>query len=173
MLSGSLLVGDSVKASLRRVAELRLGEIRSGAAGGERWFTERLARNVQAAPMIVANGSVSAASGAARVNGAQVLGVDEAFWKLSPTGKAIAIGAGEVWINEPMAAKLNAKVGDAIIVSLEKPSALSRDAPLSGKASDTLPLRRTIGGIVSAEDFGAFRSQASAGLTRLRVLWTA
>ena len=37
ILTGSLLVGDSVRASLRRVAEFRLGQIQSGVLGGDRW----------------------------------------------------------------------------------------------------------------------------------------
>jgi putative ABC transport system permease protein len=79
ILTGSLLVGDSVRASLRRVAELRLGKMEGGVLGGDRWFTENLARKTKSAPLIIATGSASAASGKVRVNGAQVLGVDEAF----------------------------------------------------------------------------------------------
>lgn len=44
VLSGSLLVGDSVRASLRRVAELRLGKVQSGLLGGDRWFTTDLVK---------------------------------------------------------------------------------------------------------------------------------
>ena len=47
ILSGSLLVGDSVRASLRRVAELRLGKVVLGVLGGDRWFTEKLAQQVK------------------------------------------------------------------------------------------------------------------------------
>ncbi len=161
ILSGSLLVGDSVKASLRRVAALRLGNIRSGMLGGERWFTENLARKSGNVPMIIANGSITAASGSARVNAAQVLGIDDTFWRLSPSGKTFALKQDEVLINAAMAAKLNAKTGDAVVIRLEKPSALSRDAPLSGSTTSDITLRRTVAGIVSAEDFGAFQLIAS------------
>ena len=36
ILTGSLLVGDSVRASLRRVAAFRLGQVQSGVLGGDR-----------------------------------------------------------------------------------------------------------------------------------------
>jgi|UniRef100_UPI0037835D0C putative ABC transport system permease protein len=161
ILTGSLLVGDSVRASLRRVAELRLGKVEGGVLGGDRWFTENLARKTKSAPLIVATGSASAANGKVRVNGAQVLGVDEAFWKLSRSGKTIELDKSFVVINEPLARKLNAKPGDTILVRLERPSAISRDAPLSGSTNEDISLRRTIGAIVSAEDFGAFQLTAS------------
>ena len=161
ILSGSLLVGDSVKASLRRVAALRLGKIRSGMIGGDRWFSERLATKTQNVPLIIANGSVSTAAGAARANAIQVLGCNGGFWGLSPSGKTLVIGKGDVAVNEALARKLKVVPGDTIIVRLEKPSAISRDAPLSGSANQDIALRRNVVAIVPAEDFGTFQLSAS------------
>lgn len=161
ILTGSMLVGDSVRASLRRVAALRLGKIEGGVIGGDRWFTENLARKTKTVPVIIATGSAAAANGKVRVNGAQVLGVDEGFWKLSTSGKDVALDKSAVAINEPLARKLGVKVGDTVLVRLERPSAISRDAPLSGSTNQDVSLRRTVGAIVSAEDFGAFQLTAS------------
>ena len=161
ILSGSLLVGDSVRASLRRVAELRLGKVQSGVLGGDRWFTEKLVRSVNDVPAILATGSASVANGKVRVNGAQVLGVEEGFWKLSSNGKAVALEKTEIALNEPLARKLNVKLGDTVLVRMERPSAISRDAPLSGSTNQDISLRRKIGAIVNADDFGAFQLTAS------------
>ncbi len=161
ILSGSLLVGDSVRASLRRVAELRLGKVQSGLLGGDRWFTADLARKTGAQPLIIAVGSTASANGKVRVNGTQVLGIEEGFWKLSTSGKVPAMKRSEVLINEPLARKLGIKAGDTVIVRLERPSAISRDAPLSGSTNQDVSLRRQVAGIVSAEDFGAFQLIAS------------
>lgn len=161
ILTGSLLVGDSVRASLRRVAELRLGKVEGGVLGGDRWFTEKVARKSDATPLILATGSASATSGSVRVNAAQVLGVDAGFWKLSTSGKAIAFENTSVAINEPLARKLNVKAGDTILVRLERPSAISRDAPLSGSTNQDVSLRRKVAAVVDAEDFGAFQLTAS------------
>lgn len=161
ILSGSLVIGDSVRASLRRVAELRLGKIQSGLVGGDRWFTKALATTAGAAPLIQMSGSASVASGAARANAIQVLGVSEAFWKLSPSGKPVAIANDELAINEPLARRLGVKAGDTLIVRVEKPSAISRDAPLSGSTNEQITLRRKIASVISAADFGAFQLAAS------------
>ncbi len=161
ILTGSMLVGDSVRASLRRVAALRLGKIEGGVIGGDRWFTENLARKAKTVPVIIATGSAAAANGKVRVNGAQVLGVDEGFWKLSTSGKAVLLDKTAVALNESLARKLGVKVGDTVLVRLERPSAISRDAPLSGSTNQDVSLRRTVGAIVNAEDFGAFQLTAS------------
>lgn len=161
ILSGSLLVGDSVRASLRRVAEMRLGKVQSGLLGGDRWFTADLVKKSAAEPVIIAVGSAASASGKARVNGTQILGVDAGFWKLSTRGKAQTFARSEVLVNEPLARKLGVQAGDTIIVRLERPSAISRDAPLSGSTNQDVSLRRKVAGIVAAEDFGAFQLTAS------------
>lgn len=161
ILSGSLLVGDSVRASLRRVAELRLGQVRTGLLGGDRWFTEKLAREAGGAPLILATGSVSAASAEVRVNAAQVLGVDAAFWQLGPSGKDVEIPKGQVALSAALARKLRAGPGDTVLVRLERPSAISRDAPLSGSTNEEVTLRREVAAVVEAEDFGTFQVIAS------------
>jgi putative ABC transport system permease protein len=161
ILTGSMLVGDSVRASLERVAALRLGKVEGGILGGDHWFTETLARKTTAAPVIIATGAASAANGKVRVNGAQVLGVDASFWKLSTSAKNIAFDKSAVAINEPLARKLGVKAGDTILVRLERPSAISRDAPLSGSTNQDISLRRTVAAVISAEDFGAFQLTAS------------
>ncbi|WP_395752838.1 FtsX-like permease family protein [Prosthecobacter sp.] len=161
ILTGSMLVGDSVRASLQRVAALRLGKVEGGVLGGDHWFTEKLAHKTKSAPLIIATGSATAVNGQVRVNGAQVLGVDGSFWKLSTSGKSIVFDKSAVAINEPLAHKLGVKAGDTILVRLERPSAISRDAPLSGSTNQDVSLRRTVSAVLSAEDFGAFQLAAS------------
>src|SRR4051812_18580899 len=68
VLSGSLLVGDSVRASLRRAAGERLGKVEAGMIGGDRWFTQALAQRTAASPLIMLRGSVSESTGKSRAN---------------------------------------------------------------------------------------------------------
>lgn len=165
ILSGSLVVGDSVRASLRRAAEQRLGQVQTGLLGGDRWFTETLARQDGAAPVIIVNASVSEGSGQSRVNAVQVLGVDDAFWKLSPSGRVVfpaeAAKEPHLAVNDSLARKLGVKVGDTVVLRMERPSAISKDAPLSGSTNDETTLRRKVTAVVPAEDFGSFQLTAS------------
>ncbi|MCB1226657.1 MAG: ABC transporter permease, partial [Verrucomicrobiales bacterium] len=161
VLSGSLLVGDSVRASLRRVAAERLGAVRTGVLGGERWFTQRLAEQVEAAPLIVAQGAVSAVGKDRRANAIQVLGVGEAFWKMAPGGSGPTLEQGQVGVSPALAARLGVAEGDTVIVRLEQPSSISRDAPLSGATNEEVTLRRKVGAVVTAEQWGRFQLMAS------------
>lgn len=164
ILSGSLVVGDSVRASLQRAAAQRLGKVSTGLVGGDRWFTPKLATHLKGVPLIMLAGSVSYADEAARVNGVQVIGVDAGFWKLSPAGASSEAGekmpAGSIVLNETLARRLHAGLGDTVIVRVEKPSAISRDAPLSGEANQDVTLRRKVARIVDGAHFGAFALQA-------------
>ena len=161
ILSGSLLVGDSVKASLQRVAKQRLGKVTTGMVGGEHWFTRDLATKTGHAPMIVATGSVTTVGGGGRVNAVQVLGIETGFWKLGPYGRYPEIAKGRVGVNGPLARKLGLSTGDTVIVRLEKPSSISRDAPLSGSTNQDIALRRIVDAFVPGQCFGDFQLAAS------------
>jgi len=57
--------------------------------------------------------------------------------------------------------QLGTKVGDTIVVRLEPPSWVPRDAPLSGKADTTVAIRDRVSAIVGDRDFGRFSLQAN------------
>jgi len=161
IISGSLLVGDSVRASLRQAAAERLGRVEAGLLGGDRWFTEGLARKTRSAPLILLRGSVSESTGKARANAVQVLGVDGSFFKLSPSGGSVTQPKDSLALNDSLSRRLGVKIGDTVLVRLEKPGAISRDAPLSGEANQDITLRRKVTAILGGQDFGNFQLQAS------------
>ena len=80
VLTGSLLVGDAVKETLRHQAELRIGKADEAMIAGDHFFREGLADATDAAPAILVRGSVTRPDAAARVNSAQVVAVDSRFW---------------------------------------------------------------------------------------------
>ena len=161
------MVGDSVREGLRQVAQNRLGKATSGLVGGDRFFTEALAERVQkansdsvVAPVLIARGTVGNSKGDARANAIQIVGVDDRFWQLSPSGKSQIADPGDLVIGKPLADKLKVEVGDFIVARLELPGAISRDAPLSGSTDNDVTIRRKVSAIVGAEDFGVFGIRA-------------
>ncbi|HEY3897228.1 MAG TPA: ABC transporter permease [Chthoniobacter sp.] len=162
VLTGALLVGDSVKATLHRQAMARVGKADVAFTSGDRFFRAELAKAVaNSAPVVFVRGSVSRADGAARVNTVQLLGVDDQFWKLSLASQPVEIPYDGVALNQRLAEQLGAKAGDTLVLRVEKPGMFSRDAPLSGEENEVVAIRAKVASVVSAADYGNFSLTAS------------
>jgi ABC-type lipoprotein release transport system permease subunit len=163
VLTGALLVGDSVKATLRNQALARIGKADAAMTSGDRFFRSELAKSAGAGatPVLMMRASGTRADGTARVNAAQLLGVENGFWSLSPQGQPIDLPKDGIVLNERLAAQLNAKPGDMLVARLEKPGLFSRDAPLSGDESDVVAIRAKVARIISANEYGTFALTAS------------
>jgi ABC-type lipoprotein release transport system permease subunit len=169
VLTGALMVGDSVKATLRAQAEARVGKIGEALLCGERfvpWPREAekrpsvvartFAPGPDAAGVLMLAGTAARSDGKARANKVQIVGVDDAFWKLSPSANAVPLTENEIALNERLAAQLGVKAGDEIRLRMEKPSAISKDAPLSGAEDAGITLTARVARVVGDADFGRF-----------------
>ncbi|MFN3649805.1 MAG: FtsX-like permease family protein [Armatimonadota bacterium] len=167
ILVGALAVGDSVRHSLTELALSRIGGVSQVLAGGDRFFRAVLADELSAelgatpAPVVLLRGTASG-EGERRAAQVQVAGVDERFWALAPGGRAPA-GAepDSVVLNERLAWKLGAKVGSEVLLRVEKPSLLSRDAPLSKTDDAAIAIRLPVSAIASDAEFGRFSLEAN------------
>ncbi|NLT72409.1 MAG: FtsX-like permease family protein [Verrucomicrobiaceae bacterium] len=170
ILSGALVVGDSVKESLRRNAAARLSQVGPVLMGGERFFTSALADRLAAelgggavvAPVLQITGTALNRDDDRRVNRVQILGVDDRFWELSNKGVAPEGFEDERWIaiNAPLAHRVGAEPQDTLIVRVEIPGALSKDAPLSGESEQATPFSAVVTTVLDAEQFGLYSLKA-------------
>jgi putative ABC transport system permease protein len=143
VLGGAALVGESVRASLRRLVLERLGNAdfvvtRAG------FFREELAEEMRpaGAPLIVLEGLVAHEPSGKRAAGVQVYGVDERFWKFQGLPGTPPRGR-EVFLSAALAQELGAASGDAILLRIPKFSAIPLET-LHGRKEDlgkTLRLR--------------------------------
>ena len=169
VLTGALMVGDSVKATLREQAVARVGKIGEALLCGERFVPwpgdaakrpQVVARTFvpgpDAAGVLMLSGTAARSDGKARANKVQIVGVDDAFWKLSPSAKPVPLAANEVALNERLATQLGVKVGDEVRLRMEKPSAISKDAPLSGAEDAAVTFNVRVARVVGDADFGRF-----------------
>ncbi len=161
ILSGALAVGDSVRESLRRNSELRISGAGMALVGSDRFLTTSLADeageqlNGRVVPVLQTIGTIATPDGSRRVSQVQVLGVGPSFWELA-SAPAPALDTDDFALNETLARQLETEPGDRLILTVEPPGALSRDAPLSGATNDPEKLRSKVTRIVSPEQFGRY-----------------
>jgi len=169
VLFGALFAGDSIKTSLRRLAEKRTGRATHVLTSGDRFFRQALAGDlagaarVRTAPLILARGTAVHAATQARANQVQLVGVTPAFWELGPAAARLELDPASpgVAINDTLARRLNLAAGDTLIVRLHKPGLLAGNAPIAGAESKLQTLRCTVARLVDDAAFGRFSLEAT------------
>jgi putative ABC transport system permease protein len=175
VLAGALLVGDSVRASLRDLALVRLGaaDLVVTASG---FFRERLADDMQshgqfaanfngACPIIALEAVVTRDENNARAGGVQIYGVDERFWKFHGANTQTPEG-NDVLVSRALAQELGAKQGDTLILRIEKPSAIPAES-LHGRKDDLgHTVRLTMREVLPAASLGEFSLRPQQGAVR-------
>ena len=165
VLAGALLVGDSVRGSLRRLTLDRLGRI-DEVLVADRMFNVALATELNASPdftsafevavpAIVLEGSLSQPESGARASRVTLLGITEQFEKLGK-GLPVTLAGGEVVLNQPAAAELSVKAGDEVVVRLPLPADIPPDSPLGKKTERIASRRLRVAQVVAAEGLGRF-----------------
>ncbi|HEY0456101.1 MAG TPA: ABC transporter permease [Verrucomicrobiae bacterium] len=161
---GALVLGDSVRGSLRDLALARLGNITTALSGNDRFFraalADELSTNFRCAPILEISGTAASEDGTARANQIHVLGIDDRLLRIQ-TNAPHFFASPSVILNNYLAEHLKAKIGDILTIRVQKPSLLSREAPISPQQDFSLALRLPISDIVDDARFGRFSLRAS------------
>ncbi|HKC87027.1 MAG TPA: ABC transporter permease [Blastocatellia bacterium] len=178
VLAGALLVGDSVRASLRDLALARLGKT-DFVVTGQGFFREQLAGDLQAhdqfaagfngaCPIIALESVVTRDEGdriGARAGGVQIYGVDERFWKFHGADVRTPEGS-DVLVSQALAQELSAKPGDTLVLRIEKPSAIPAES-LHGRKEDLgRTVRLTMREVLPMASLGEFSLRPQQGAVR-------
>ena len=175
VLAGALLVGTSVRASLRGLALERLGlvdqVITSGGFVRQSLPAELIASGSmddlfdRAAPLIAVEGFITHQESGRRASSVQVYGVDDQFWEFhGRPGQGLERNG--VLVSEGLARELEAEVDQALIVRVEKPSAVPISS-LHGRREDVgRSLRLVIGAVLGPGELGEFSFRPQQGLAR-------
>jgi ABC-type antimicrobial peptide transport system permease subunit len=167
VLTGALMVGDSVRGSLRELAVQRLGPV-DHALVATRFFEQSLAERVRGA---LPAGSKTELSSAVLVRGgaanddesAQVSGVQLAATSLVP------IQAGEAVVNAEVAAALGGKPGDPLVYRVARATDTPRDATLAQRSVSQVTAggRATVARVESGQGFvSSFNLEGSQRVPR-------
>jgi ABC-type antimicrobial peptide transport system permease subunit len=165
VLAGALVVGDSMRATLRSLALDRLGAVTHSVSSAH-FFRDELAgevstNGVKAAAVIVLRGGVANAASDAYAGGVQVIGIAERYWELAHAGQASALGFPEfagrsILLNQALAEAIGAQRSDDVVVRVGRPQKVSTDLLLGRRDETALSLRLTVAGVLPAEGLAEF-----------------
>ncbi len=134
VLGGALLVGESVRASLRDLALARLGNTAVAVTRGG-FFREELAVALRpSAPIVVVQGVAMDEASGKRATGVEIYGVDQRFWRFQGAPGSPPQGR-EILLTSALARELRAAANDAILLRIPKPSSIPLET-LHGRKED-------------------------------------
>src|SRR5258706_9636952 len=173
VLAGALIVGDSVRASLRDLALERLGQA-DHAVLSSGFFRDQLAEDLQsharfasafdsAAPLIILEGFVTDQTSGRRASHVQVYGIDERFWRFHGLGGISAPDSTEAMVSEGLAGDIGLAAGGSILLRVQNPSAIPIES-LHGRKEDVgRTVRLSVRQVLTAGQLGEFSLSQQQG----------
>jgi len=170
VLAGALMVGDSVRGSLRDLTLERLGRI-DWALAGERFFRTELADETAArldgalvAPLILAQGSAVHADSGTRASRVNIHGVDQRFTAMFGDEAALDFERPpsqifpSVFVSEALRDELGSDIGDDLVMGFGRSSDVPRDTLMGEREAGEIlgTMRVTIAGVLPDEGMGRF-----------------
>lgn len=182
VLTGALLVGDSVRASLRNLTLERLGAI-DHALIADRFFREALANELKqepgfdrnfedAAPALLMSGSATHGRSRALATNVTIAGFDARTANFFPGDRSLpppddwlpklqrqpGQSFAPVVINAALQRELGAEIGDQVLLAFEQESEIHRESLFgSNEASDLIrTLRLQVAGVLPDRGIGRF-----------------
>ncbi len=176
ILTGGLIIGDSVKYSLVQSTWYRLGETRAAILCGDRFTTASLAALLQdelagtqhqdqaifCCPVLQLEGIAATDGGRLRVNRIHVLGVDHHFDLIADTSSFFAdLSEDEVIISENLAERLAVGAGDFIMLRIRKASVMPMNTPFVSATRTTVSARVRVKAVAGISEMGRFNLKIS------------
>lgn len=161
VLTGALIIGDSVKLSLLDLVKMRLGNIEYILPTGDRLVREQLALDIEknikssVAPALIIQAITANPQQQERINKTNVIGIDQRFWKLSNL-KMPDLKGNEAIVSENIAEKLKLKIGDEFILRVENLSPVPVNTPFGTQDVPSISFRLQVKTIANKNSLGRF-----------------
>ncbi len=180
VILGALLVGDSVRGSLKGLVMDRLGRI-EWMLLAPKFFHQATVQRLASSPTLGDNleqpipaivfprGTVEVARGDARSRSGSVLVIatTEEYWTLGGVSPSARPVGNEVILNQSLANELGVKTGDEVTLRLPSEQAVPADSPLGKRDDQTEGIPRLkVVGIVSDQGLGGFDIRGSQRASR-------
>ncbi len=170
VITGALLVGNSVRGSLRDLALERLGRIDSVLLA-EQPFRENLADELElgepfqkVSPLLMASGSLSSAG--RHATQLAVFGYEHSFWQFDTAPPPAPLAGNQCAITQAIADELGVSLGDQVLLRLPLPSSVPADSTLGEKTDSTTSQRLKVTAILPSQGLARFSLRPSQQLPR-------
>ncbi len=176
VLAGALLVGDSVRGSLRDLVLQRLGRADLAVLSSS-FFREALADDVRSdkaftasfeaiSPMVVLPALVTDQASGRRASRVQVYGVDDRFWRFHGVSGRTGPPGRAALINRTLADEIGAGGGSTVLVRVERPSSIPIESLHGRKDNVGRSIRLSVQSVLDAREIGDFSLQPQQGPVR-------
>jgi len=167
ILTGAMILGDSLRFSLRQRAIDRLGKTDYALLGPhlfrQSWVDEIMqvehTRNVvsHAAPvLLVQTGLEKPGQQQCVVNHVQLIGCEARFWSLGPTFPSRIPKTREIILNQTLANLLNATIGDRLVLKVPQLQGIPSESALGRRHELFQPSAVTVIDIIPDKGLGSF-----------------
>lgn len=157
ILSGALSVGSSVRFSLQKMAEKRLGKTALMLDASFNPVSERLASKLteefDGAALLMMTGSANLVD--EQVNGVFVHGVDENFSRIFEDAPK-SFDENTAWLSENLVNKLGINDGEEFVLRVRNHSLLPGDLPLTGSSEEHIAIRLKVSVLRAESSIGRF-----------------
>ena len=171
VLAGALIVGDSVRGSLRSLTTERLGAIQHVLLA-DHFFQPDLLQRENKVPAVLLNGTIVAPQTQTRASKVNIAGVTDdffRFWQADPAPNLNEVPEqpfNPIVINEALQNELNVQVGDSLLVNMSQAADIHPEFLLGERdaANAIQSLRLVISDIIPTKNAGRFSLQAHQSL---------
>lgn len=175
VLAGALLVGDSVRGSLRELVVGRLGKT-DYVVTSSGFFREQLAVDLQnqagparlsgIAPLVVANAVVSIQGQDRKTGQVRVYGIDDRFWRFHDVDGVSGPSNRDAFVSPALATQIDAGVDSVLLVRIQRPTDIPLES-LHGRRNEVgRTLRLTLRRVIPVDLLGEFALDAQQGEVR-------
>jgi putative ABC transport system permease protein len=167
VLAGALLIGESVRGSLRDLSSRRLGKT-DDVISSASFFREELAGDLAdgigaTCPLIALKGVVVHEPSKRRAGDINVYGVDERFWNFNGIAGVSTPDNRNALISGSLASELGSSPGESLLLRLEKPSDIPVESLHGRKEDPGKSIRLNVAGVLGGESLGEFSLQPQHG----------
>lgn len=168
VLSGALLVGESVRASLRDLLIQRLGNTQQ-ILTSDRFVREQLSDSLEntatgpSCPVIYTQGVLIHEKSHARALNVNVFGVDHRFWQMQRAPEPQNQGNRSAALGSALAKRLGAQEGDGLLLRIETQQGVPKESLFGRRENTGRTLRLDCSAILNPENLGELSLIPSQG----------